>query len=401
MTGHKKLNYGRHSISSAEIDSVVDVLTSDFLTQGPTVERFEAKICSLTGAKHAIAFSSGTAALHAAACAADLGAGDLGITQAITFCASANMFRFCNADVAFTDVNPVTLNMCPESLKSTIEIVLAEGLSLKAVTPVHMGGLSCCAKDIREVAKEHVLIEDASHSFGARYEDGKIVGCGAYSDITVFSFHPVKPITTAEGGVAVTNDSVFASKLRLMRSHGIERNADLFVDPFSDGGLSDSGWYYEQQTLGYNYRMSDIHAAIGVAQIDRLTEFNERRQSIAMAYDTVFEGHPYIRPLQMRPEYRIRSANHLYIVMVDYEKIGVTRGQVMELLKRAGIGTQVHYIPVYRHPYYRELYPDLKLECFQAAENYYLGALTLPLFPGMTEEDVQFVANQLMSIASI
>ncbi|MEQ8390872.1 MAG: UDP-4-amino-4,6-dideoxy-N-acetyl-beta-L-altrosamine transaminase [Thalassospira sp.] len=398
----KRLNYGRHSVHEAEIQAVVRVLTSDFLTQGPMVEKFEQEVCRLTGAKHAVAFSSGTAALHGAAWAAGVSAGDVGVTQAITFCASANMFRYCGANVAFTDIDDDTLNMCPDSLEETLSSVENLGSIVKVVVPVHMAGVSCRADEIRKVASKQIVIEDASHSFGATYEDGQMIGCGAYSDITVFSFHPVKPITTGEGGIAVTNDSEFASRLRLMRSHGIERSAGLFLNPIEDqGGDLPGSWYYEQQCLGYNYRMSDIHAALGLAQLDRLTSFAKKRKDLALAYDVAFEAHPFVKPLQALKDLRVRSANHLYAIMVDFDQIGMDRVAVMENLKGKGIWTQVHYIPVYRHPYYKQLYPNLQMTDFSRSERYYSHALTLPLFPEMDNKDVCRVVDALSALGKV
>lgn len=391
-----KFGYGRHSIDQQDIDAVVDVLKSDFLTQGPTVPKFEDGIRELTGAKYAVAFANGTAALHGAAWAAGAGPGEVGVTQAITFCATANALRYCGADVAFADIDLPSVNMSVASLIRTIEALRRTGREPKLVMPVHMGGLSVGADALRNAAGDALVVEDAAHSIGAHYDNGQPVGCGAHADISIFSFHPVKPITTAEGGVAVTNDATLASRMRRFRNHGIERDEALLQGSDSQV-IAPRPWYYEQVDLGYNYRLSDIHAALGVSQLRRLAGFASRRRSLAAIYDQAFAGNPMIVPLQSRADWRSRSAHHLYIVLIDYDALGTSRGEFMQGLLQCGIGTQVHYIPVHKHPYYVANPPVLTAE-LPETERYYRGALSLPFFPAMTNDDAEFVVASIKSM---
>lgn len=389
----RPLNYGRQSIDDDDISAVVDVLKSDFLTQGPTVERFERAIADRVGARHAIAFANATAALHGAASAVGIGPGDVGVTQAITFCASANMFLYCGGDAAFCDIDAETLNCDPASLADTIESMEAQGRPVKAIAPVHMGGLSAGALEIKKIAEHRPVIEDASHALGATYEDGSPIGSCAHSDITVFSFHPVKPITTGEGGIATTNDPALAKKMQMLRNHGIEKAAGDFQAPATDDDTA-GPWYYEQQTLGYNYRLSDLHAALGLSQLGKLESFITRRRHLAGLYDEALASDAIVSPLQAEPAWRSRSAHHICPVAIDFEKAGTTRRAVMDALRKDGIGTQVHYIPVYRHPYYRARYGENFAGC-PNAEHYYATALTLPLFPDMDDSDVDRVVVAL------
>ena len=388
------LNYGRQCVGEDDVAAVVQVLNSDFLTQGPTVERFEDAIAERVGARHAVAFANATAALHGAAAACGIGPGDVGVTQAVTFCASANMFLYCGGEAAFCDVEENTLNCDPASLAATIERIEGEGRKVKAVTPVHMGGLSVREREIRDAAGERLLIEDASHALGAAYEDGRPIGSCAHSDIAVFSFHPVKPITAGEGGIATTNDPTLAKRLRMFRNHGIEKAASCFQAAQEGAAGGDAPWYYEQQTLGYNYRLSDLHAALGLSQLGKLDGFIARRRRLAQRYDAAFANSDAVGPLQAEPSWRARSAHHLYTVAVNFETAGTDRRTVMNSLRAGGIGTQVHYIPVYRHPYYRGRY-GVRFEDFPQAERYYASALTLPLHPGMEDEDVDRVVTAL------
>ena len=398
---YKRLNYGRHNIDSDDIEAVVSVLKSDFLTQGPTVVRFENAIADRVCAKHAVAFSSGTAALHGAAWAAGVHEGDTGITQAITFCASANMIRYCGGNVLFADIEEDSLNMCPSSLERTIKTAEQTGDKVKVVVPVHMGGLSVNAAAIREIADTRIVIEDAAHSLGSTYEDGRPVGCGAYSDITVFSFHPVKPITTAEGGVAVTNNDELAARMRQFRNHGIEKEPCNFSHSQFEFGNAMAGlWYYEQQYLGLNYRLSDVHAALGLAQLQKIDKFKQKRGELVKEYDRAFANHNIIQPLQSRQDWRDNSAHHLYTIWIDYEALGYSRDKIMRDLLELGIGTQVHYIPIYKHPYYRELSTLNDEKGLHNSEKYYAGTLTLPLQPGMTKEDITFVVSSLDKLIS-
>lgn len=387
-----RLNYGRQTIDDADVKAVSDALRGDYLTQGPAIERFEAALCARTGARHAIAVSSGTAALHVAVLAAGIGEGDRIATQTLTFVGTANAGRYCNAEVSLIDVDTATGNMSLADLKR----VLAAHPEIKVVLPVHFGGLGVDAAKLRAATAGRILIEDAAHSFGGSYEDGQMIGGGAYADMTCFSFHPVKPFTTAEGGAVLTNDDDLAHRLRLLRSHGIERETDRFVDP--DAGLEDCQrrlWYYEHQMLGYNYRLTDLQAALGLSQLGKLDRFIARRREIAALYDAAFDGFPNVSRFQHDPQQRARSAHHLYIVNIDFAALGLTRQAVMRALQQSGVGTQVHYIPVHRQPYYRQRYQNLSPADFPGAEAYYAGALSLPFFPAMEDADASIVVAAL------
>jgi len=382
----KFLGYGRQSIDQSDIDSVVDVLRSDFLTQGPAVERFETALAERVGARHAVAVSSGTAGLHIACLAADIGPGDLGFTAAITFAASSNCLLYSGAEADFVDIDHDALGMNPAALEHALKAVP----EVKAIIPVHLAGLANGSAEIRAIAKKRIVIEDAAHAIGGTYSCGRLVGCGAYSDMTVFSFHPVKTITSGEGGAVVTNDADLAQRLQMFRSHGIERDASRFVgdNEREDGQLKP--WFYEQQMLGFNYRMTDIQAALGLSQLGKLDRFLERRRAIARRYDDAFSQLPHVHLPQSTPQQRARSGHHLYIATFDFDAIRTTRSAFMTKLRDRGIGTQVHYIPVYRQPYYVERY-GIDPAAFPESERYYRGCLSLPFFPGLTDEDVERV----------
>lgn len=380
------LGYGRQSIDRADIDAVVAVLQGDFLTQGPTVERFEAALAERVGARHAVAVSNGTAALHLACLAAGIGTGNLGVTSAITFAASANCLRYSGAEAGFVDVDPNSVGMNLAALTQA----LAVRPEIKVVIPVHLGGLASGAAEIRSVARDRVVIEDGAQSFGGVYESGNPVGCGAHADMTIFSFHPVKTITTGEGGAIVCNDDELAHRLRMLRTHGMEREPVRFVatDAIEDGRIKP--WFHEQQLLGFNYRMTDLQAALGLSQLAKLDGFLRRRREIAGRYDAAFAGLPHLRLPQSAPAERARSALHLYLAVFDFDALGTTRTAFMARLNKAGVGSQVHYIPVYRHPYYMQRYA-VDPALFPEAESYYRSCLSLPLFPGMTDEDIEHV----------
>ena len=393
--GRRRLNYGRHSVDQTDVDAVVAVLRSEFLTQGPAVPRFEDAVKELVGARHAVAFSSGTAALHGAVWAAGMEKGDVGVTQAITFCATANAVRFCGGEIALADIDFNSVNMSAGSLKKVMAKLEAEGRGAKVVLPVHIGGLSVGAGPLREAAGDALMIEDAAHALGGVYEDGQPIGSGTHADASVFSFHPVKPITSAEGGVAVTNDATLARRMRLLRNHGIERDKTRYAEANPDAqGLP---WYYEQQELGYNYRLSDVHAALGLSQLPKLSEFTQRRRDLAALYDDAFQSLPGITPLQARPDWAQRSSRHLYLVHLDFETLSVPRAKLMNRLGEAGIGTQVHYIPIHHHPYYVSNPPIASADLGES-ERYYQGALSLPLFPDMDEADVERVVQALKTV---
>jgi UDP-4-amino-4,6-dideoxy-N-acetyl-beta-L-altrosamine transaminase len=378
------LPYGRQSISQADIDSVVEVLHSDWLTQGPAIERFEATVAGHCNVKHAVAVSSGTAALHVACLAHGLGPGGLLWTSPNTFVASANCGRYCGADVDFVDIDPRTYNMSVEALAAKLEEAESVGRLPDLVVPVHFAGQSCDMAAMADLAKRYgfIILEDACHAIGGSYR-GMPVGSCEHSSMAVFSFHPVKVVTTGEGGMILTNDDALAERLRLFRNHGITR------DEARMQGESHGGWYYQQTELGYNYRMTDIQAALGVSQMSRLGEFVSRRRELASRYDLLLEGMPLTRPWQY-PD--AASAWHLYVVRIPSEG-GRSRRDVYDSMREAGIGVQIHYIPVPTQPYYRAL--GFAPGDFPEAEAYYAETLTLPLFPAMTEEDQDKVANAL------
>ena len=375
------LPYGRQDVTQADIDAVVAVLRSDFLTQGPAVPRFEAALAARTGAAHAVAANSATSALHLACLALGLGPGDRLWTSPITFIASANCGRYCGADVDFVDIDPATGNLDPDALER--KLVEAQGLGTlpKVVVPVHLGGQSCDMAAIHALSQRFGfrVIEDASHAIGGRYRDGPVGDC-RYSDITVFSFHPVKVITTAEGGLATTNDAVLADSMALLRSHGMTR------DPARMTHAPDGPWYYQQVALGFNYRMTDVQAALGLSQLDRLDAYVARRHELAHRYDALLAGLP-LRPLAWRRD--AYSALHLYVVRVD---AGV-HAAVFDRLRAAGIGVNLHYIPVHTQPYYAAL--GFRAGDFPEAERYYAEAITLPLFPRMADADQDRVVAAL------
>lgn len=379
--------YGRQDITDADIDAITQVLRSPFLTQGPAVPRFEQAIAAYAGAKHAVAVNSATSALHIACLALDLGPGDWLWTTPITFVASANCALYCGARVDFVDIDPLTCNMSVAGLRAKLERASARGTLPKVVVPVDLCGHPCDMAAIRALADEFGfrIIEDASHAVGARYR-GAPVGNGAYADITIFSFHPVKIITTAEGGIALTNDTALAERMALLRSHGITR------DPAAMSGESDGPWYYEQIELGFNYRMTDMQAALGASQLDRLDRYVDRRQELAQRYDTLLAGLPVRQPVRLSDA---RSSLHLYVIRLQLDAQGKVGGrthrEVFEALRAADIGVNLHYIPVHTQPYYREL--GFKRGDFPEAEQYYREAISLPLYATLTDaEQDQVVA---------
>lgn len=370
--------YGRQHITDADIDAVIEVLRSDWLTQGPKVPEFETAVAARVGARHAVAVNSATSALHLACLALELGPADWLWTSPITFVASANCARYCGASVDFVDIDPETRNLCPRALAAKLSLAERAGCLPKVVVAVHFAGLPCDMPALRALADRYGfrLIEDASHAIGASAH-GVPVGAGAHSDITVFSFHPVKIVTTGEGGMALTNDPELARRMALLRSHGITRDAQEMH------GTPDGPWYYQQVALGFNYRMTDLQAALGLSQLDRLDDYRARRDTLAARYDAALDTLPVRRPARL-PD--IRSAWHLYAIALLPEA-GIDRRTLFEALRAEGIGVNVHYIPVHLQPYYRDLgfvagqYPN--------AESYYSQALTLPLYPTLapTEQD--------------
>jgi UDP-4-amino-4,6-dideoxy-N-acetyl-beta-L-altrosamine transaminase len=393
MTSPRMLGYGRQDINEADIAAVVSVLRGDFLTQGPAVEQFEAKLAELTGARFAIAVANGTAALHLAALAAGVASGKTGITQTLTFVASANATHYCGGTSLLVDVEPDTLSMDVGALRG-----LVTQTAPTIVVPVHFGGLAGDMAAISEAAGSALVIEDACHALGGHYADGRPVGCCAHSAMTVFSFHPVKPVTTGEGGVVTTNDSELARRLRLLRSHGIERESGR-VDPVESQESSETKpWYYEQQSLGFNYRLSDMQAALGLSQLDRLGDFVRRRREIAAMYDQAFAGLSHVSLPQSAPEQRARSGHHLYLLHIDFAALGVTRTTIMKALRERGVGTQVHYIPVHHQPFHAEHLPAG--QSFPVAEGHYQRCLSIPFYPAMDNEDVNRVVSAVKEVLS-
>lgn len=371
--------YGRQNITEDDIAAVTEVLRSDFLTQGPAVPRFEQAVCAASGASHAVAVNSATSALHIACLALGVGPSDHVWTVPNSFVASANCARYCGAAVDFVDIDPATWNMSVAALAAKLA---AAPRPPKVIVPVAFAGRACDLAPMRDLADRYgfAILEDASHAIGGRYADQPI-GCGRYADIAVFSFHPVKIVTTAEGGAAATNDAALAGRLRLLRTHGITRDPALMEQ------TSDGPWYYEQIALGLNYRMTDLQAALGASQMCRLAAFVERRAALSARYDALLAELPVQRPAPDAPA--SRSARHLYPVVVEASK----RRAVFERLRAEGIGVNVHYIPVHLQPYYRRL--GFKPGDFPNAEAYYAGALSLPLFPDLTEAQQDRVVASL------
>jgi UDP-4-amino-4,6-dideoxy-N-acetyl-beta-L-altrosamine transaminase len=392
------LPYATQHHSQQDIDAVIEVLRSDWWTQGPIIPKFEDALAGAVGARYAVACSSGTAALHLTMLALGVGPGDVVATTANTFLADANCARFVGADVVFTDVDPGTGNMTRETVAGVLEADRAR--RIKAVIPVHFAGQPVDLPGIKKLADSHgaVVVDDASHALGATYEtDAGIrrVGCGDDSIMTVFSFHPVKHVASGEGGAVVTNDVHLADRLRLLRNHGMTKtdsvNQDMAFGP--DG--STNPWYYEMSDLGFNYRLTDIQAALGLSQLRRLSWSLQRRNEIALVYlRLIAKNFPsgLVQPLQSRVA--AAHAYHLFVVRIDFAAFGVARGVVMSRLREAGIGTQVHYIPVPLQPYYRSVSGTGPGQ-FPGAEAYYAQALSLPMYPDLADSDVERVVGEL------
>lgn len=378
----KYIPYGRQDISQEDIDAVVSTLKSDWLTQGPTVTKFEQALADYTGAKFAVATCNATMALHLACRALGVGSGDIVWTSPNTFLASANCARYCGADVDFVDIDAKTYNLCVKKLADKLALAKQQNCLPKVVIPVHFAGQSCDMAAIFQLSKQYGfrIIEDASHAVGGEYQ-GKKVGSGEYSDITIFSFHPVKIITTGEGGMALTNSAELAEKMRLLVSHGMMRDATKLQD------CSQGAWYYEQADLGYNYRITDLQCALGLSQLGRLPAFIERRQVLAQRYHEKLSALPLQLPYVAK---ECLSAFHLYVVCLNDPAL---RTQVFAGMREAGIGVNVHYIPVHTQPYYRQL--GFKWGDFPEAEAYYHAAITLPLFATLTDADQDYVVQTL------
>jgi UDP-4-amino-4,6-dideoxy-N-acetyl-beta-L-altrosamine transaminase len=380
MTG---IPYGRQHITEEDVAAVAEVLRSDWLTQGPAVPRFEQMIAGYCGAAHAVAVNSATSALHLACLALQLGPGDWLWTTPVTFVASANCGRYCGASVDFVDIDPVTCNMSVGALATRLAEARRHNRLPKVVVPVHLRGQSCDMEAISRLAREYgfSVIEDASHAIGGRYQDRPVGSC-RYSQITVFSFHPVKIVTTGEGGMALTNDPVLAGRMQLLRSHGITRDPSRMQRP------DEGAWYYEQCDLGYNFRMTDLQAALGASQFGRVDTYVAQRHVLAARYDRLLDGLPLRIPGSLPDAH---SALHLYVVRLAAG--AAARRRVFDAMRAQGIGVNVHYIPLHLQPYYRQL--AFAAGQFPEAERYYAEALTLPLFPGLAAADQERVAGTL------
>lgn len=400
--------YGKQHINEDDIRAVTEVLRSDWLTQGPKVEEFEKAMAQYCGAKYAVVVSSGTAALHLACLVAGIKQGNEAITSPITFIASANCILYCGGKPVFADIDKDTYNIDPAEIKKKIT------KKTRAIIPVHFAGLPCDMEAIKKIAEEYdlIIIEDACHALGAEYriqnsglktkEEWIKVGSCSHSDMTVFSFHPVKHITTGEGGAVLTNNGKFYEKLLLFRNHGITKDTEKFTNKDLAFSLNPESlihnpnpWYYEMQELGFNHRITDMQCALGLSQLKKLDAFVARRRRIADIYNTAFKGNDIIMP-QAPASGRV-SSYHLYAVQIDFRRLAKGRARVMSELRENGIGTQVHYIPVHLQPFYRERFGYRKGD-FPVAEAYYEKAFSLPMYPKMTDDDVAKVISNVKSI---
>lgn len=378
------IGYGHQYIDDSDIEAVVKVLKSDYLTQGPSVTQFEKSICEITGVKYCVSVSNATAGLHIAVAALGLGEGDEGITTPNTFLASSNCMVYNNVKPVFADINPVSYNIDPAEIEKRITD------KTKLLIPVHFAGLPCEMEKISAIAKRRNLhvIEDAAHAIGSQYADGSYVGNCKYSDMTVFSFHPVKTITTGEGGAVTTNDEKLYKKLLMLRSHGTTKDENLLTK-------NPGPWYYEMQSLGFNYRMTDMQAALGCSQLAKLDWFKKRRREVVAVYNNAFAGMKYLKtPIEPKD---VSSCFHLYAVQLDFSALGKSRVRVMQELRNKEIGTQVHYIPVHTQPFYKETY-GYKEGDYPNAEKYYEQELSLPLYPGLSDEDVNSVIKAVKEV---
>lgn len=388
MLENSLIPYGRQSISDEDIRAVVNVLRSDWITQGPAIGRFEQAVADYCGAHYAVAVNSATSALHIACLAAGLGPGDTLWTSPNTFVASANCGLYCGAGVDFVDIDPHTYNLSVERLEEKLVAAQQHGTLPKLLIPVHFAGQSCDMAWIADLARIYgfSVVEDASHAIGGRYRQ-TVIGSCSFSDMTVFSFHPVKIITTGEGGMVLTNSRELYEKLTRLRSHGITRNPDLME------GVSHGPWYYQQIELGFNYRMTDIQAALGLSQLKRMDEFVARRHQLVGSYNRALLDLPLDLPYQHPDTY---SAFHLYVVRLQLNRIKKTHRQVFEDLRARNILVNLHYIPVHIQPYYQRL--GFRHGDFSEAEKYYENAISLPMFPGLSEKNQDYVIDTLRDI---
>jgi len=382
--------YGRQNISQEDVDAVVKVLKSDWLTQGPTIERFEQAVANYCQVKYAVAVSSATAALHIACLALGLSVGDILWTSSNTFVASANCGLYCGADVGFVDIDSRTYNLSAKALEQKLIQSQKVGKLPKVVVPVHLAGQSCEMDKIANLSQKYgfAVLEDASHAIGGRYQ-GQPVGNCQFSDMAVFSFHPVKIITTGEGGMVITNRLDLYEKLVRLRTHGITRNPKLMQ------GESHGLWYYQQLDLGFNYRMTDIQAALGASQVRRLDEFVSHRRQLATRYNQLLQDFPLVLPWQ-HPD--TKSSWHLYIIRLQLDQINKTHSQVFSELRQLGIGVNLHYIPVHTQPYYQKL--GFKIGDFAESEKYYQEAISLPIYYRLSSQHQERIVTVLQNILS-
>jgi UDP-4-amino-4,6-dideoxy-N-acetyl-beta-L-altrosamine transaminase len=380
--------YGRQVISKDDIQDVVNVLQSDFITQGPVTPHFENIVAEYCKVDYSVATNSATSALHIACLALGVKKGDHVWTSPITFVSSANCARFCGANIDFVDIDIDTINICPEELRRKLELANKKNCLPKVIVVVHMAGLPCDMKSISQLARQYniSIIEDASHAIGSRYKE-TIIGDCYYSDITIFSFHPVKIITTGEGGMATTKSSKLANNMKLLRSHGITRDTTDLINK------SEGGWYYEQQMLGFNYRMTDIHSALGISQFKKLDEWIKRRNKLADIYDREFENTNIILPNRYKDSLH---AMHLYIIQFDNKDGKIKRKYIYNKMQSAGIGVNIHYIPVHTQPYYAEL--GFSHGDFPVSEKYYERCLSLPMHIGLTNDQQMYIIKNIKNI---
>ena len=384
----KRIPYGCQDIIHDDIQAVIEILQSDWLTQGPTIKRFEAAVAQYSGARYGVAVNSATSALHIACLAADLGPGDLLWTSPNTFVASANCGLYCGAEVDFVDIDPTTYNMSITALAAKLMEAEKTGKLPKVVIPVHFAGQSCQMEELRKLADKYnfTVIEDAAHAIGGSYQ-GKKIGAGEYSEMAVFSFHPVKIITTGEGGMVLTNNEDLYERLMRLRTHGIARDA-RFMEKSMDGA-----WHYQQIELGYNYRMTDIQAALGYSQLQRIDGFVQRRHYLAARYDQMLKDLPVTLPWQDPDTY---SAYHLYVLRLHLDELTKTRRQIFDELRAINMIVNVHYIPVHTQPYFERL--GFEAGDFPEAEQYYRETLTIPLYYRLTDGDQEYVVEKLRNI---
>lgn len=388
----KKLPYGKHFIDEDDINAVAQVLRHQNLTQGEEVEKFENSLAAYVGSKYAVAVSSWTSGLHLSCLALGVTKGDYVVTSPITFVASSNAVLYCQGTPLFCDIDKNTINLCPNKLED-----LLKKFKIKAVIPVHFSGLSCAMKDIQYLSQkyEFKILEDAAHALGAKHHDGTQVGSCMYSDISGFSLHPVKSIAAGEGGIMTTNNLNYYKRLVRLRSHGINKNDDPYVNHSSAySGTLENPWYYEMQELGYNYRLTDIQSALASSQLKKLDKFLVKRKKLVAFYDEQFNSFEGIETIQQA--YRSLSSHHLYVIRIDFEKFSIDRAGLMCKLKEKGIITQVHYIPVPMHPFYRKNIASVM--DLSHAQKYYSECLTIPLYYTLTHEDQQRIVFELKQI---